>query len=159
MRGSRSRRGRSSWRLKVDLERGADGKRQTRYVTVRGSRKDADAELARILHEVNAGVSVNPSKITVGQFLHDWLTGLRGLTPGSAETYRIYIVSTLSLSLAPSPEKLRPAHVKAMVDLIRTRRRQVRLQDPQGSIAGGGRRRARSAKCRRVHKAAHCRNA
>jgi len=47
MRGNITRRGKSSWRLKFDAERDVvTGKRQTRYVTVRGKRLDAERELA-----------------------------------------------------------------------------------------------------------------
>ena len=65
MRGSITRRGKRSWRLKYDVERIA-GARQIRYVTVKGTRKDAEAELARLVNAVNAGTHVDPSKITVG---------------------------------------------------------------------------------------------
>ena len=42
MRGSITRRGKRSWRLKYDVDRIA-GARQIRYVTVKGTRKDAEA--------------------------------------------------------------------------------------------------------------------
>ena len=45
MRGNITRRGKRSWRIKYDVERIA-GARQIRYVTVKGTRKDAEAELA-----------------------------------------------------------------------------------------------------------------
>jgi hypothetical protein len=44
MRGSLTRRGRS-WRLKYDVDRGPDGKRQVRYATVKGTRRQAETEL------------------------------------------------------------------------------------------------------------------
>ena len=46
MRGNLTRRGKSSWRLKFDL--GTDpvtGKRLTQYETVRGTKKEAQAEV------------------------------------------------------------------------------------------------------------------
>ena len=61
MRGSITKRGKRSWRLKYDVERIA-GKRQTRYATFKGTRKDAEAELARLVNSVNAGTHVDPSK-------------------------------------------------------------------------------------------------
>jgi hypothetical protein len=45
MRGNITRRGKSSWRLKFDVFRHADGRRETRYVPVKGKRQDAQKEL------------------------------------------------------------------------------------------------------------------
>ena len=63
MRGSIQRRGRASWRVKLDLPTDG-GKRQTRYVTVRGTRRDAERELARLLAAVHDGTSIEPAKVT-----------------------------------------------------------------------------------------------
>ena len=87
MRGNITRRGKSScWRLKFDID--AEGERQTRYVTVRGTRKDAEAELARLLNDAHKGTLVDPSKVTVGEYVRSWLEGKHGLTPRSLEAYR-----------------------------------------------------------------------
>jgi type IV secretory pathway TrbF-like protein len=53
MRGSVVRQSKNSWRLKWDLKRGADGKRQTRTQTVTGTRKQAEAVLTQRLHEID----------------------------------------------------------------------------------------------------------
>jgi hypothetical protein len=54
MRGNITRRGKSSWRIKFDA--GTEGgKRVTRYVTVRGTRKDAEVELCRLLNDAIRG--------------------------------------------------------------------------------------------------------
>ncbi len=47
--GNITRRGKSSWRIKFDIDRDAKGERQTRTATVRGTKKQAQAELARLL--------------------------------------------------------------------------------------------------------------
>src|SRR5262245_5264859 len=113
MRGSISKRGKRSWRLKFDLPRGVDGKRQTRVVTVRGTKKEAEAELARLLHEVHRHTFVDPDKITVGQWLHRWQAGLK-LTARSAESYAV-IVARLECAIGAIPlQKLRPIHVREM---------------------------------------------
>jgi hypothetical protein len=58
-RGHISRRGKNSWRIKFELEAlGAVG-RQTRYVTVRGTRRGAQAELARLLAAQDTGTLVD----------------------------------------------------------------------------------------------------
>lgn len=65
MRGNVTRRGRNSWRLKFDLQ-STDGKRQTRYVTLRGcSRKDAERELNRLIGTAHAGTYVEANETTI----------------------------------------------------------------------------------------------
>jgi integrase len=87
MRGNITRRGKSSWRLKFDGERIA-GKRQIRYVTVRGTRKDAEAELARLLNDAHRGVLVGPTKVTVGDWLRQWLDDAKpDLSGGTIQNY------------------------------------------------------------------------
>ena len=62
MRGNITRRGRRSWRLKFDVDT-ISGARRIRYVTVKGTRRDAETELARLLHKANTGVAVDLPKI------------------------------------------------------------------------------------------------
>jgi hypothetical protein len=64
MPGSITRRGKNSWRLKFEAGgRDPDNqKRRTRYVTVHGTKKAAQAELIRLLAEVDNGTSVDPSR-------------------------------------------------------------------------------------------------
>lgn len=67
MRGNITRRGKHSWRIKFDLDREPSGERQVRYVTVKGTRKDAEAELTRLLNDADRGVLVDPTTITVAK--------------------------------------------------------------------------------------------
>ena len=89
MRGNITRRGKSSWRLKFDAEPDAvTGERRIRYVTVKGKRADAEAELARLLNDAHKGTLVNPTKITVADWLRQWLDGVKGdLSNGTVENY------------------------------------------------------------------------
>jgi len=64
MRGHIRKRGRKSWEIKYDIDR-ADGQRQTRYKSFRGSKREAQAELTRLLAQVQAGGHVEPHKLTV----------------------------------------------------------------------------------------------
>jgi integrase len=72
MRGSIQRRGKSSWRIKFDLGSTA-GERKTKYVTVRGTKAQAQAEAAKIIASAATGQFVDPSKATVSQFAERWL--------------------------------------------------------------------------------------
>src|SRR5262245_23139618 len=68
MRGHIRKRGRNSWELKFEAER-TNGKRQTHYKAHKGTRQQAQAELARLLTQVADGAHVNPSKVTVAEYL------------------------------------------------------------------------------------------
>jgi hypothetical protein len=74
MKGHIQKRGKQSYRLKFDIGKDANGNRLFDFVTVRGTRKDAEAELAKCLHEVNVGAYVESTKLTVTEFLDKWTT-------------------------------------------------------------------------------------
>lgn len=74
MRGNITRRGRSSWRLKYDVGTGSE--RQIAYVTVRGTRKQAEAELAKRLTELADGRYIARSLETVETYVRHWLTNI-----------------------------------------------------------------------------------
>jgi hypothetical protein len=69
MKGHIVRRGKQSWRLKY--ERGTDplsGKRVTEYRTFRGTKRDAQAELVRLINSVHQGEHIDASKLTVAEY-------------------------------------------------------------------------------------------
>jgi hypothetical protein len=73
MRGHVQRRGKHSWRLKWELSRDPrTGTRITRQKTVVGTKREAEAELARVLGAIQAGRYVDPTKMTVGDLLAKW---------------------------------------------------------------------------------------
>ncbi len=55
MKGNLTRRGRHSWRLKYDVSDG-NGQRGTRYVTLRGTRREAQAQAVKVLASVASGM-------------------------------------------------------------------------------------------------------
>src|SRR5262245_26665893 len=86
--GNLTRRGKWSWRLKYDIGT-ADGQRQTRYKTVKGSKADAQKELARIMASVGTARYTDPSRETVAQFVERWLQDWAALNVGN-KTYTRY---------------------------------------------------------------------
>src|SRR5262245_13024562 len=111
MRGSIVKRGRHSWRVKFDAGTVA-GKRQTRYTTIRGTRRDAERELARLISAAHAGTLVDPSKITVAEYLNSWLDNARGLAGKTLERYHQLAEQQIVPHLGSLPlQKLRPVHV------------------------------------------------
>jgi integrase len=120
MRGNITRRGKSSWRLKFDVDGG--GKRECRYVTIRGSRKDAEAELARLLNEAYKGTLPDASKLTVEAYLWQWLDGKHGLSPVTVERYREIIAKGIVPTLGKIElQKLKPIEVKAWLSNMMTK--------------------------------------
>jgi integrase len=114
--GNITRRGAHSWRLKYEAaERDpATGRRNTRTLTIRGTKKTAQGELTRLLAEVDRGISVDPSKVTVAEYLRAWLDGADGLSPKTAERYRQLAEQQVIPHLGVTAlQKLRPAQVEA----------------------------------------------
>jgi integrase-like protein len=73
--GSIRQRGPHHWELKFDLGRDpASGKRITRYVTFHGTKREAQAELNRLLTRRSEGTYVDPTKMSLGEYLEHWLT-------------------------------------------------------------------------------------
>jgi integrase len=112
MRGNITRRGKSSWRIKFDVEP-VGGVRQIRYFTVKGTRKDAETELAKQLAAVSAGTFVDPSNMTVGEWLNKWLSS-QTLSPRSEETYSTVVARLIAAIGGIKLQKLRPVHVSDM---------------------------------------------
>lgn len=111
MRGNITRRGRSSWRIKFDDPIGC--KRHTRYVTVKGTKRDAERELARLLSEADRGLLVEPSKLTLADYLRQWLDNAHELSPKTMERYRQLAEQQIIPHLgAISLQRLKPAHVQ-----------------------------------------------
>jgi len=120
-RGNVTRRGRNSWRVKFDL--GADpvtGRRLTRFVTVRGTKRQAQAELTKLLSSADTGAYVDPHRETVAEFAARWL---RDWAAGniSNKTYSRY-------------EELLRVHVVPRIGVIPIQK--LRAADLQGLYAG-----------------------
>jgi Phage integrase, N-terminal SAM-like domain len=120
MRGNITRRGKHSWRLKFDVD--ADhGKRVTRYVTVKGRRADAEAELARLLNDARKGTLIDPTKMTLGEYRRSWLDSKTDISNVTKERYTEIIQNRISPMLgAIELQKLKPKHVQDwLVDLTK----------------------------------------
>jgi integrase len=115
MRGNLTRRGANSWRLKLAAGRDpATGKRLTRFSTVRGTKRQAEAELARQVAAQDAGTLVEPSKTTLADYLRSWIetAATLRLSPKTAERYRQLIKHQIVPYLGALPvQKVKPVHV------------------------------------------------
>jgi integrase len=104
-----------SWELRYDFGTDpATGKRRIATTTIRGTRKDAEKELRRLLRTLDTGEHVDPSKLTVRQWLEQWLETVRTeVSPKTHERYgeivRNFLIPALgNLALT----KLAPPHIQ-----------------------------------------------
>jgi len=98
MNGSIRRRGKGTYELTIDLGKDSSGRRQRKFISVRGTKAEADQKLREVLTRLDKGMSLDGSKSTVGEFLESWLssyvetnTGPRTLVWLSREDTGIYI--------------------------------------------------------------------
>lgn len=109
-------RGPGAWELKYDV--GCDpktGRRITRYATVRGKKSDAQRELRKLLGAIDKGVVAAAGKVTVGDWLKQWIEEARhNVAPKTHERYSEIVHKHLVPALGDLPlAKLAPAHIQA----------------------------------------------
>ena len=78
MRGSLKKRYKGSWSIVLDLGYHVDPetgrrKRRQKWITVRGTKRDAERKLAELIHRADTGSFIEPTKVTVGEWLDIWL--------------------------------------------------------------------------------------
>jgi integrase len=125
MTGHIRRRGTRSWELKFDI--GIDpvtGKRRIRYHSFKGTKREAELELARLVALNAAGDGIDPSKETLAEFARrwdrDWMS--LNLSAKSLERYRqilrLYAIPHIG---AVRMQRLRAAHLAELyANLLRT---------------------------------------
>lgn len=88
MRGHLKSRSRGSWSIVLDLMDPATGKRRRKWHTFRGTRKEAENELAKLITQIKGGTYIVSEKISVGEFLDGWLkTAKQQVAPRTYERY------------------------------------------------------------------------
>jgi integrase len=88
-RGTIKSRSPGSYRLRYSLGRNpVTGKRLFGTTTVKGTRKQAEKELVRLLRTVDTGEHVDPTKVTTGEWLRLWIDAVKvEVSPKSHERY------------------------------------------------------------------------
>jgi integrase len=121
MRGSLRRRYRGSWSLILDRGYQTDPKtglrkRRQKWITFRGTKKQAETRLADLLSDANRGQLVEPIRLTVGEWLDDWVD--KAIKPprrtqSAYSTYKGVIENHLKPKLgAIRLQELQPLHVE-----------------------------------------------
>jgi integrase len=111
VKGHIRKRGPNTYTLVVELGMDATGKRRQKWHTVHGNKKDAEAELARILHEINTGMYAEPNRLLVRDYLEQWLEEKRKSVE-SPKTYERY-AEICRLHLIPALGHLRLADLRS----------------------------------------------
>jgi integrase len=111
-RGSITRRGKSSWRIKIERESDIPGRRKYHTETVRGKRADAEKRLTELLRAVDTGTVIDPSRLTVGDHVKAWIEDAPG-SPKTKERYRqLHTAQIVPFIGNVLLQKLRPADVE-----------------------------------------------
>ena len=116
MRGSIQRNSKRSWRLVYDVGRNHSGKRRQKAVTFKGSKREAEKELARLITEFENGGFVEPHKLTLADYLESWLKShaAASVSPKTLERYteicRNHLIPALGSHLLT---KLNSMHIQA----------------------------------------------
>ncbi|MFC1944888.1 tyrosine-type recombinase/integrase [Chloroflexota bacterium] len=116
MRGHITKRGKNSYSIAISLGKEAStGKYKYQWVSIKGTKKDAEKRLAELLHQLDNGTFMKPGKTTLGEYLERWLKEYAwpNLAPRTAEGYesivRCHLVPALGGILLT---KLKPEHLQ-----------------------------------------------
>jgi len=90
------------------------GRPRTVTTTIKGNRRAAEKELRRLLHTIDAGEHVDPIRMTVREWLVQWLGSVRTeIAPKSYERYEDTVAGHLAPALGDLPiTKLAPSHIQ-----------------------------------------------
>lgn len=121
MRGHLFQRYPGSWTIVLDVGRKVDPvtgrtKRVQKWKTIRGTKKEAQAELSTMLHNLNRGQVISPSKMILAQWLDEWMVS--AIKPNkrlrTCETYQSVITHHLKPALGQYRlADLRASHIQA----------------------------------------------
>ncbi len=135
MKGSLRQRSKGSWEICVDIGRNpATGKRLRQFETLRGTKKDAQKRLHELLHTLERGSYVKPTRLTVAQFLEEWLRDYVELncSQRTEASYEMIIRRHLIPELGSIPlSQLEPRHLQAFY----SRQREKGRVDGKGQLS------------------------
>jgi integrase len=116
MRGHIVKRYKNSYTIVLNL--GVDpatGKRKQQWVSIKGTKKDAEKRLSEILSQVDNGIFIKPAKTTLADFLERWLKDYvcSNLAPRTAEGYEYIIRRHIIPALGKMTlTQLKPEHLQ-----------------------------------------------
>lgn len=127
MRGHIKQRSKGSWSIVIDVGRDPQtGKRRQQWQTVKGTKRDAELALRETLHSLERGGYVKPSRVTVGEWLKEWLDGYVELncSPRTKASYEMIIRRHIIPELGTIPlSQVEPRHLQAFYSRQRAKGR------------------------------------
>ena len=124
MKGSLRKRSKGSWEICIDIGRApATGKRLRHFESVPGRKSDAQSRLAELLVSFEEGNFAKPIKLTLAQFLEEWLRDYVDLncslrTKVSYDMIiRCHVIAALG---AIHLSQLKPSHLQAFYSRQKT---------------------------------------
>ena len=90
MRGHITKRGKYSYTIVLNLGRDPEtGKRKQQWVSIKGTKKEAEKKLSELLHQIDNGIYIKSGKTNLSEFLELWLKDYvrPNLSPKTAEGY------------------------------------------------------------------------
>ena len=118
MKGSLRKRA-GAWELRVDAGM-VNGRRVQKSRTYRGTKKEAEAELRRMVTVAERGSDFSADKITFGAHANRWFDGKRALKPRATARYRELLDRHILPVIGSLPlTKLRPDHVQDVLNEAR----------------------------------------
>ena len=121
MTGSIKKRSKNSWTIIIYLGRDSKtNKKRQKWYTVTGTKRDAEREKTRLLHELETGQYVEPSRMTVSEYLQKWLDHAKNkVNPKTHERYEQLISNNLVPQIGGIPlAKLQPLHIQDAYDRL-----------------------------------------
>jgi len=116
MRGHIVKRGKNSYSIVVSMGKDATtGKYKYQWVSVKGTKKEAEKRLSELLHQLDTGTFMKPGKTTLAEYLERWLKDYAwpNLAPRTAEGYESIIHRHLIPSLGSMTlTLLKPEHLQ-----------------------------------------------
>jgi integrase len=132
------KRGKTSWELKFDAPRD-DGQRRTAYHNFKGSKREAQRELARLRTQAADGGHIEPSRLTVGAFILERLTHWqtsRAITPRTAQGYSELITGQILPFLGSTTlQKLSTRDIETWHTALMREGRRKRNGEPDGGVS------------------------
>jgi len=123
MRGSIVKKAKGSYCVVLSFTDPATGKRRQKWITVQGTKKDAERKRTELLYSLDKNSYTEPSRTTVGEYLQHWSDAhvWTHASPRTAESYaaeiRRHIIPGLgSIKLTD----LQPQHIEAYYKHLRT---------------------------------------
>ncbi|HUU63987.1 MAG TPA: tyrosine-type recombinase/integrase [Dehalococcoidia bacterium] len=128
MRGHIRQRTKGSWAIVIDVGRDPEtGKRCQQWHTVRGTKRDAEQAMREMLVGLDKGTYVKPNRLTVAEYLQQWLQGYVAINtaPKTRERYEEIVRGHLIPALGSIPlPNLQPRHIqKYYADALESGRR------------------------------------